>query len=141
DVLLLLALAYAAAGDDARAANAFEKVLSLDPGEIRAAYALARARNRLGEPDAALEALRAFHLRHLAIDGPAGDAPAAPFVHPGLLREVAGVAPVFPLATYADGFHARSQGDYEEAVEAFRRAARHDPLVTGTPPAAAARIA
>jgi tetratricopeptide (TPR) repeat protein len=55
----------------------------------------------------------------------------APFERVDLLRQAAGVAPIFPQARYVDGYAALRTGDYAKAVEALRVASADDPIVAG----------
>ena len=62
-----------------------------------------------------------------------------PFERADLLRQEAGVAPIFPQARYAEGYAALRRGDYAAAVSRFGAASTADPLVAGDA-AARARV-
>ena len=53
--------------------------------------------------------------------------PSSPFERASLLRQVSGVAPIFPLAIYRNGFSLLLTGSYDRAVAEIRRAAADDP--------------
>src|SRR6185369_17513916 len=92
-------------------------------------------------PGAAIEGLQAFH-RTVEPQLPLAAVPTQqPFPHAGLLRESAGVAPIWPPARYVPGFEAMARGAYAEAVTAFERAAAQDPLVVPPPAGAVAPLA
>jgi tetratricopeptide (TPR) repeat protein len=54
--------------------------------------------------------------------------PGAPFVRLGLIRESAGVAPVFAPALYEEGFRLLNARRYQEAVVVLQSAVDRDPL-------------
>ena len=51
-----------------------------------------------------------------------------PFERVDLLRQVAGVAPLFPVGLYAAGYAALERGDYREAMSSFAQAVDRDPV-------------
>jgi hypothetical protein len=50
------------------------------------------------------------------------------------MRQIAGVAPLFPPAVYADGFAALLQGRYRDAVALLRKGVEIDPLTASGAP-------
>jgi tetratricopeptide (TPR) repeat protein len=56
----------------------------------------------------------------------------APFERVDLLRQVSGVAPIFPAARYAAGFAALETGDYETALARFDDAVSGDPMLASS---------
>ena len=140
DVFLLLGLAHDTSGRHADAARAFEKAAALAPSNAAALYGLARQRQRLGQDTGAVDVLRAFHER-VTPPAPSASRRQPPFLRGGLLRETAGVAPIFPPALYSAGFDALGRGDYAAAVVAFERAAAQDPLAAARSGALAAGTA
>src|SRR5262249_26269536 len=56
------------------------------------------------------------------------------FIRPELVRQAAGVAPIFPPALYAQGFTALRAGQYEQAIARFKEAAGVDPLTSDSAP-------
>src|SRR5262249_16933812 len=55
-----------------------------------------------------------------------------PFIRVDLLRQIAGVAPIFPPAVYAHRFAALNRGSYTEAVALLKKASATDPLIAST---------
>jgi tetratricopeptide (TPR) repeat protein len=149
-VFLLLGLAFDAVGRHADAAKAFTRAATLPPGNADnagkagkavAAYAGAQQWRQSDRPGAALEGLQAFN-RAVEPQLPLAAVPAQqPFPRAGLLRESAGVAPIWPPARYAPGFDALARGSYAEAVAGFDRAVAQDPLVAPLPTGAVAPLA
>lgn len=140
-VFVLLGLAFDAVGRHADAAKAFTRAATLPPGNAVAAYAAAQQWRQSGAPGAAVEGLQAFHRAVEPQLPPAAARTQQPFPRAGLLRESAGVAPIWPPARYAPGFDALARGAYAEALAAFDRAVAQDPLVVPPPAAAAAPLA
>jgi tetratricopeptide (TPR) repeat protein len=140
-LFMLLGLAFDAAGRHADAAKAFTRAATLPPGNAVAAYAGAQQWRQAGMLGAAREGLEAFH-RAVEPRLPLAAVPAQqPFPRAGLLRESAGVAPIWPPARYVPGFDALARGAYAEAVAAFDRAVARDPLVAPPPGGAVAPLA
>jgi tetratricopeptide (TPR) repeat protein len=135
DIYTLQALAYAAADRDADAARALRRATALDGSNAASFYTLAQLSARLDQSADASRASEGFQ-RALS-RRPAASRDAAPAVAPfdriDLLRQVAGVAPIFPQARYVDGYAALRTGDYAAAVAAFRVASADDPIVSGDP--------
>lgn len=137
---VLLGLALDAAGRHADAAKAFTRAATLPPGNAVAAYAAARQWRQAGPPGAAVEGLQAFH-RAVEPQLPPGSARTQqPFPRAGLLRESAGVAPIWPPARYVPVFDALARGAHGEALAALDRAVAQDPLVVPPPAAAIAPL-
>ena len=115
------------------AAQALAKASSLNPGNRALLYSEARQLALAGQPDQAGETLRRFiqSLPLQSIDRSASEAGGAPFERVALLRQVAGVAPIFPPALYADAFKLLTQGAYREAVDRMKQLAVRDPLNDG----------
>jgi tetratricopeptide (TPR) repeat protein len=65
----------------------------------------------------------------------AAAAPQAPFERVGLIRQVPGLAPIFPLARYAAAYAALASNDFPGAVAAFEQAMQGDPLGRSGEPA------
>ena len=136
DFRTLLGFAYSLSGRPADAVRAFAEAAALDPGDPPTSYRLARALVRSRQPKAAARAWQQFResqQKHLA-QTPREPATARPFIRVDLLRQVAGVAPLFPPAVYADGFAALMQGRYRNAVALLRKGAEIDPLVASGAP-------
>jgi len=133
DIYTLQALAYGASDKPAEAARALRRALALNPDNPAALYTLAQQLARQQQPAEATRALRDFQRAVGRRDGPSRSARAdsAPFERVDLLRQVAGVAPIFPQARYADGFAALRTGDYTTAVSRFTAASASDPIAAG----------
>ena len=112
------------------AAQALAKASALDSGKPALVYSQARQLALASQPEQANAVLRAFieSLPLQSIDRSAGEAGGAPFERVALLRQVAGVAPIFPPALYADAFKLLTRGDYREAVDRLKQLAGRDPL-------------
>ena len=61
-----------------------------------------------------------------------GTQASAPFERVSLLRQVAGVSPIFPLHVYRTGFARLLAGQYDAAIEEFARVAAGDALTAGS---------
>jgi len=135
DVYRLQAMAYGVSDRPAESARALRRAAALDPDNPATLYALAQS---LTVPDQQAEASRArasFQraLQRRAEVASAAPASPAPFERIDLLRQAAGVAPIFPHARYADGYAALRTGDYATAVARFGEASAGDLLVAGDP--------
>lgn len=137
DIYTLQALAYSVSDRPGEAARALRRASALDPDNPAILYTLAQYLVRLGQPSDAARVLRdlrrALRKRDGASKGARADA--APFERLDLLRQVAGVAPIFPAARYVDGYAALRTGDYVTAVARFSNASLDDPIVAGDPAA------
>jgi len=133
DAYTFQALSAALLDKPALAAQALAKASALDPGKPALVYSQARQLVLAGEPEHAGEVLRTFvESQPLpSIERSAREAAGAPFDRVALLRQVAGVAPIFPPALYADGFKLLTQGAYRDSVDRLRDAAARDPLNSG----------
>jgi len=132
DVYTLQALAHGTSGRPLEAARALRKALALDPANPAVAYSLTQYLSQLKQSD---DASRTRQLFQRAVPRPVGSASPrkaiTPFERVDLLKQGAGVAPVFPQARYASGFAALDSGDYATAVARWSDAVAPDPLVTG----------
>jgi tetratricopeptide (TPR) repeat protein len=130
DVHRLAALAFALDKRFGEAADALRRADTLD-GDPITSYARAQYLILSGRQDEAVPVLRTFHQslqsRVIASDGSVQSS--APFERASLLRQVSGVAPIFPLETYRNGFSLLLTGSYDRAVAEIRRAAAEDPIV------------
>jgi tetratricopeptide (TPR) repeat protein len=132
DLYTLLALAYAVSHQPAEAARALRRASALDGDNPATFYLLGQHLARLGQSAESARALRDFQrvVRHrIAISKGAPGNP--PFERIDLLRQVAGVAPIFPQARYVDGYAALRTGDYATALDRFTKAAADDPIAAG----------
>lgn len=133
DVYTLQALAYGASDRPGEASRALRRAVALNPDDPAAFYTLAQHLARLEQPADATRALRDFQSAVRKRNGASksAQADAAPFDRIDLLRQVAGVAPIFPQARYVDGYAALRTGDYAIAVTRFNDASAGDPIVAG----------
>jgi tetratricopeptide (TPR) repeat protein len=126
DVYILLGLAFDLAKRPADAAQAFSTASKLSPRSPAAAYGLAQRLIAAGDEARATAALRRFETSQSATRPDANAPPRAaapPFVRVGLLRQPAGIAPLFPPATYVKAFARLTDGDFEQAIALFRTVA------------------
>jgi tetratricopeptide (TPR) repeat protein len=133
DVHTLSALAFALDGKPAEAAEALRRAARLDGGNPLTLYALAQQLNKTsGGHDEALTSLRRFQESEWPrLRRERGNQLSAPFERVSLLRQVAGVSPIFPLHTYRAGFARLRAGQYGAAVAELSRAAATDSLAAG----------
>ena len=135
DVYGLAAMAYELTGDSESAAMQLEKAATLTPQDPATLYRLAKA---LADNDSqkAITAQRQVDAAYLK----PSETESAPvqFERVGLLRQVGGVAPIFPPARYVAAFRLFDGGRYPEGIAALRAASAADPLVAGPPGGAAA---
>jgi len=134
DVYSLTALASGLAHRPEEAAQALLKAAALDSNPITF-YNLAQQLIKSGRGEQARDALRMFEDSRRRTPGGSGatNGPASPFERVSLFRQAAGVAPIFPLQPYRQGFALLIAGNYEQAVAAFKRAAADDPLIAYSP--------
>jgi tetratricopeptide (TPR) repeat protein len=135
EVHTLQALAYGVLDKPGDAARALRRALAINPDNPAALYALAQQLTRLEQPVEATRVRRdlqsALGKRDATSKGIQPDA--APFERVDLLRQVAGVAPIFPQARYADGYAALRTGNYGAAVTRFAEAAAGDAIANSEP--------
>ena len=131
DVHSLAAMAYALGSRSVEAAQASRQAAALDNGNPIAFYALAQMLIRGGRREEAVAALRSFvELLQSRLAAPGKRAPSStPFERVSLLRQVSGVAPIFPLDAYRHGIRLLTAGSYDQAAAEVRRAAADDPLI------------
>jgi len=138
DVYGLAAMAYELTGDSESAAMQLEKAATLTPQDPATLYRLAKA---LADNDSqkAVTAQRQVDAAYLK----PSETESAPvqFDRVGLLRQIGGVAPIFPPARYVAAFRLFDGGRYPEGIAALRAASAADPLVAGPPGGAAAAAA
>jgi tetratricopeptide (TPR) repeat protein len=134
DVHTLQALAFDLDRRPSDALRALRRAADRDAANPVIAYMLAQRAFESGEH---VEASRALERVSRALDqsktSPVAGAAAviAPFERVDLLRQSAGIAPIFVLASYADGYTALIQGDFLSAIAHFERAASQDRMVHG----------
>ena len=126
---LLLALANEAAGKRGDSAQALARAARAAPNSPAIRYARVQHAVAGGDEAEASRMLLEFRDRHDRSDRSVKPGP-PPFVRLGLLRETAGVAPVFAPALYAEGFRLLNARRYQEAVVALQSAVDRDPLAT-----------
>jgi tetratricopeptide (TPR) repeat protein len=126
----LLAFAYGLAGQPSDAVRALTRAATLRPDDVTVKYELARyamESEATPRPAAVFTAFQDAAARWVASGGGA-----LTFTRPGLLRQTAGVAPIFPPAPYVAGFDALMDGRFETAITECRKALAGDPLLRAT---------
>lgn len=138
DIYTLQALAYAALDRDADAARALRRATALNPDNAASFYTLAQLQGQLDQQADASRSIGGFQRalsRRPPVSGAVASSATAPSVAPfervDLLRQAAGVAPIFPQSRYVDGYAALRVGDYAAAVDKLRTASSSDPIVAG----------
>ena len=129
DAHRLSALAYDLQSQPGETARALREAAAIDQGNPVTLYGLARQLLKSGQADQAGDALRLFQAAAQRRPGRPGADGAPVFERVGLLRQVASVAPIFPLDRYREAFERILAGDYGGAVASFTTAAAGDPLV------------
>jgi len=131
DVHRLRALALAALDRPQEAAAAFGRASALEPDNAASRYFVARSRAQLQRPepttDAWRDVVRALQRARTNVRGEA--AAVAPFERVGLLRQSAGIAPIFLQSRYSAAMPAIQTGDYTTAVAKLAEGAAADPIV------------
>jgi tetratricopeptide (TPR) repeat protein len=125
DLQVLLAMAHALGGQRNEATRALTRAAALEPGNVVVRYELARVTMEAGSPPRSNEVFTAFQAaaaRTLATGG------SVTLTRPALVRQTAGVAPIFPPAPYVPAFAALTDGRFEDAVAQARAALARDPL-------------
>ena len=134
DVHTLKSLALSALGRTEESVRALKRATAIDSSNPTTYYRLARLQMQLRRPDDASDAWRglARALQHPPAANRDSDGRIVPFERVDLLRQTAGMAPVFPQPRYAAGMSALRSGDYERAVAGFAEAIVSDPLIAGS---------
>jgi tetratricopeptide (TPR) repeat protein len=128
DLHELTAAAYDLAGDRRNAAVALEKAAAVAPDDPGIWYRLSLSLESTGAPAGAQRARQ--RLETIQPHAPAGHSgePVVQFERVNLLRQVAGVAPIFPPRLYVAGFRLLLAGRYPEALISLREATTRDPV-------------
>jgi tetratricopeptide (TPR) repeat protein len=131
DAYILQGLAFDLAKRPGDAADAFAKASKVDARRAAGTYGLAERLIAIGDEAGATAALQRFEAGQPqdALQELSGSrAPPAPFVRAGLLRQPAGIAPMFAPSAYARAFQLLAAGALDQAVDEFRTAAVRDSL-------------
>jgi tetratricopeptide (TPR) repeat protein len=135
DVPALQALALGAQGRPAEALQALARAAAKAPDNPVLVYGQAQRALESHQPaDAQRYLARVAQLLAPRMHDAAA-APQAPFERVGLIRQVPGLAPIFPLARYAAAYAALASNDFPGAVAAFEQAMQGDPLGRSGEPA------
>ena len=127
DIHEFLAMAHGLARQPAEAVRALGRAAALRPDDAAVRYEIARYAM---ESDAAPRSTDVFTtFQRAAARQLASGAGSITFARPGLLRQTAGVAPIFPPAPYVTAFAALMNGRFEDAIAECRRALASDPLL------------
>jgi tetratricopeptide (TPR) repeat protein len=127
DTYRFIAMTHGLARHPAEAAQAWARAAALRPDDAEVRYEIVRYATGPGDPSPSSEIFKAF--RDAAAAQLAREPVDAPFTRPALLRQTAGVAPIFPPAPYVRGFELLMNGRFEEAIAECRRALAGDPLL------------
>ncbi len=128
DVHQFAAMVHGLAGRPAEALRELRRAQAIQPDDAVTRYEIARYTMELGEASPAATVFTSFHQAALKqLSGP--QHVEAPFSRPGLLRQTAGVAPLFPPAPYAQAFESLMKGRFEEGIAACRKALEADLLL------------
>jgi tetratricopeptide (TPR) repeat protein len=134
DVPALLALAGDAAGKPAEVFRALRRAVALDPGNVALWYRLAqRAAELKNQAEATRAWTRVTELLETVSAPAAPSADRAPFERAGLLRQAAGVAPIFPIAIYGAAYAQLAAGDLAAGLASFEEALGGDPMTRQAP--------
>lgn len=130
DVPALQALALGATGHPADAQRALRRAAARDPDNVVLAYGLAQRAVELKQQEEAPRALArvADLLKTASAPSSAPVASRAPFERLALVGQAAGVAPIFPLAIYANAYARLASGHLPGALTAFEAALLVDPM-------------
>jgi tetratricopeptide (TPR) repeat protein len=125
DVFEFIAMAHGLAKRPPDAVQALQRAARLQPDNVVVRYELARyaMESDQSSSNAVFAAFQDAADKHLAQN----PAPVS-FARPGLLRQVPGVAPIFPPAPYVHAFELLMQGRFEQAIAECRTAVDGDPL-------------
>jgi tetratricopeptide (TPR) repeat protein len=129
----LTATAYELAGDLPNEIAELQKSAALDSRNLATLYRLATALASAALPTTP-DAQRRFDAVHLST---ADDVPLQ-FDRVALMRQTAGVAPIFPPERYVAGFRQIDAGAYREGIALLRQAVAGDPLGVSASAAAGA---
>jgi tetratricopeptide (TPR) repeat protein len=127
DVYRFIAMAQDLANRPSEAARALGRAAALAPDDAVLRYEIARYAMEGAGPAASAAVFAAF--QDAAAAQLAREPIDAPFTRPGLLRQTAGVAPIFPSAPYVRAFELLMNGRFEDAIVECRRALEGDPLL------------
>jgi tetratricopeptide (TPR) repeat protein len=127
DVQELTAMAHDLGGNPTAAASTLEHACALDVRNPVAWYNLSRHLALLGQQDKAQTARHGFQQSQPELP-PGQGGPVIQFGRMNLLRQAAGVAPIFVPLLYAPGLQFLTAGRYEQAIASLREAAARDPL-------------
>ncbi len=127
DVHRFAAMVHGLANRPADAIRELRRALAIQPDDVVSRYEIARFTMEVGDASPAPAVFTSFHEAALKqLGGPHAE---APFTRAGLLRQSAGVAPLFPPAQYVQAFEALMQGRFAEGIAACRKALDSDPLL------------
>ena len=138
DIHEMAAMAYALAGDTRRAFQELENASAINPDNPATLYRLAQALADTESPRKVDVQRRLDAVRPTSALGQP-DAPLVQFDRIALVRQAAGVAPIFPPARYVRAFRAIDSGRYADGLDLLRRAVVDDPLLAGATSAASSR--
>ena len=127
DVYRFMAMAHGLANRSSAAVQALTRAADIQPDDAVTRYEIARYAMESGlspPPGAIFDSFQTAAGKQLA-----QSQAEPPFTRPGLLRQVAGVAPIFPPAPYVQTFELLMKGKFEEAIAECRKAIAGEPLL------------
>ena len=130
DIHELSAVAYDFAGDTRGARAALEKASAAAPDDAVTLYRLSVAAASADGPSNSADLQQRVDAARPALPGRSRDAAITPFERAALLRQVAGVEPIFPPQRYVGAFRLIVSGDLAEGLARLRQAMMNDPLLT-----------
>ncbi len=130
DVYQFMAMAHGLANRPSEAVRALRRAAEIQPDDVFVRYEIVRYAMETGGSSSSSTAFASF--QDAAAKQLAKDPGEAPFTRPGLLRQIAGVAPIFPPAAYVQAFELLMKGRFEEAIAECRKAVAGDALLETT---------
>jgi tetratricopeptide (TPR) repeat protein len=127
DVYQFMAMAHGLANRPSDAVRALNLAADIQPDDAVVRYEIARYAMETGTSPPSSAIFASF--QDAADKQLAQSRAEPPFTRPGLLRQVAGVAPIFPPAPYVQTFELLMKGKFEEAIAECRRAISGEPLL------------
>ena len=127
DVYQFMAMAHGLANRPSEAVRALTRAADIQPDNAVVRYEIARYAMEAGASPPSSAIFSSF--QNAAGKQLAQSRPEPPFTRPGLLRQVAGVAPIFPPAPYVQAFELLMKGRFEQAIAECRRALAGEPLL------------
>jgi tetratricopeptide (TPR) repeat protein len=127
DAYKFMAMAHGLANRPSEAVRALTRAADIQPDDAVVRYEIARYAMEAAASPPSSAIFSSF--QNAADRQLAQSRPEPPFTRPGLLRQVAGVAPIFPPVPYVQTFELLMKGRFEQAIAECRRALAGEPLL------------